>query len=208
MKSLTMAADARRDGAHGTGAASFAHASVLLFAAMAVAMQFLRTDLDPVAAQLSAYLVGDYGVLLRGSYYLLGAGIVALAFAGRTAAHEAPLRDATALLFALAGIALPPVAVTQLYVPDDTARLVHGLCAQTVFLSISAALLLQAIAWKSIARFAHLARTRVALAAACVATLALNLAHLPLPRGATQKLLITLIVVALAWSSRTLARKP
>lgn len=187
-------------------AARFALATVLLLASIATALQFLRSDLDPVATQLSSYLVGDYGVLLQASYYLLGAGIVALAWAGRAVATAAPLRDATALLFALAGIALPPVAVTQLWVPDDTARLVHGFCAQSVFLCISMALLLQAIGWRQVPLLAARSRSRVALAIACVALLAVNLARLPLPRGATQKILIAVILVGLAWSAASVAR--
>jgi hypothetical protein len=189
-------------------AARCALGSVLLFAAAATALQFLRSDLDPLAAPLSSYLVGHYGALLRASYYVLGAGVGTLAWAGRAGVPEAPLRDATALLFVLAGLALPPVAITQLYLPDEAARLIHGLCAQTVFLCIATALLLQALAWRRVARFAPFARTRIALAATCLVLLALNLARLPLPRGALQKTLIGLIVVALAWSSATLARKP
>ena len=92
-----------------------AAASLAVFVAAAVALHLLRPGLDPVASQMSLYLIGDWGPLLQIAYVALGIGMVALGWVLREA-HALPARSAAALLlFALAGTSLPSAA--------DTARL-------------------------------------------------------------------------------------
>lgn len=175
-------------------AAAFAFFAVALFALVCGLAQ-LRPDLDPIAVPLSGYLTGDYGALVRLAYYILGAGIVALALTIR-AYDRNGVRPA---LFALAGVALIPVAATALVDPagpdGELARYVHGIAAQTVFVVLTIAMLMQSFAWRS--------RARIALAAACFVALVINRLLPALPRGAAQKLLIVLILLwlgAAAWS--------
>lgn len=178
-------------------AARFALAAVIAFA-LVCALAQMRPDLDPVAMPLSAYLRGPYSAPVQAVYYLLAAGLVALGFVFRRSRDD----DVRAAMFAVAGVALVPVAATALVDVDganaELARLVHGLAAQTVFIVLTIAMLLQSLAWR--------AQGRIALAAACVAALALHRLAPGLPRGATQKLLIALILTWLAWSALAFLR--
>jgi hypothetical protein len=179
--------------------AGFAGATVVLFTLVCGVVQFLRSDLDPLRAQLSFYLTGDYGSLVRAVYYALGAGLAGLGASAYRASDPARRSAAPLLLFAIAGIALVPVAVTELFAIDGgkhapLARYVHGVAAETTFLCVTVAMLLQSLWWRRDPAFARGRVARIVLAAAAFAMLWVQaLAHAG-PAGLMQKILIMLIL--------------
>jgi len=195
--------------------ARFAFATVVVFALVCGAVQFLRPDLDPLRAQLSFYLTGEYGALVRTAYYLLAAGLVALGFAAYRASDSVRRSAAPLLLFVIAGIALVPVALTELFATDGgthapLARYVHGVAAETTFLCVTVAMLLQSLWWRRDAAFVRGRTVRIVLATLAFAMLWINALVHAFPAGLMQKTLIALILAWLglaAWqTARALAR--
>src|SRR5579859_5473999 len=89
--------------------------AVLAFALTAGILQVTRSDLDPVAMPLSAYLRGPGGVWLRSAYYGMASALAFLAWSSLRATR-ADLRSGLAsVLFLVAALLLPVVAITVLY---------------------------------------------------------------------------------------------
>lgn len=185
----------------GTGrhAAAFALATTLAFLGVCAGVQGLRGDLDPVAAPLSFYLVGPWGGWVQAVYYMLASGLVALAVAlCRVPPHPARSLPA-ACLFVLAGVALAATSLAH----DDVAvggpawiGLVHHIAASVAFLAVTVAMLLQS--WRLRHWPGQGARAAAAgvLAVLAFASLWVHALDRALPRGASQKFVIVLV---LAW---------
>lgn len=177
-----------------------AGAAVATFVVVATGLQFWRSDLDPVAMPLSAYLVGPGGGLLQAAYAALALGMVVLGLSLRRAMHPAARSAAPSLLFGLGAVGL---CLTALAVSDTPAsRFVHGLAAQTAFLATATALCLQAWRFRADPRWRR--HWRIAFAWAAVAFVALWVHALwrEAPRGLSQKAVIVMIVgwlQAFAW---------
>ncbi|MDR6671858.1 DUF998 domain-containing protein [Xanthomonas sp. 1678] len=171
----------------------------LSFLGTALALQLLRTDLHWQQATLSLYLHGPGGLLLRVVYVLLAAGIVALA-AGLYAQAPPQARSAAPpLLFAVAALGLCGVAIGDSYLPQRApllAPLLHAVSAQTAFLCVTTAMLLQSAWLRRQPRWRGAAVALPALAVAAFVALWLHVLWRAPPRGLTQKLAIVLI---LAW---------
>jgi hypothetical protein len=171
----------------------------LLFLGVVLALQVLRADLHWQQATLSLYLHGPGGLLLRAVYMLLAAGIVVLA-AGLYAHAPAPARSAAPpLLFAVAALGLCAVAIGDSYLPQRApllAPLVHAIAAQTAFLCVTSAMLLQSGWLRRQPQWRGAAGAALALAAAAFVALWVHVLWRAPPRGLTQKLAIVLI---LAW---------
>ncbi|VXB23973.1 conserved membrane hypothetical protein [Luteimonas sp. 9C] len=176
-----------------------AAAGLAFFIAAAVALHGLRPDLDPVASQMSLYLIGPWGPLLQVAYVALGIGMVTLAWALREA-HAPPARSAAALLlFVLAGTSLSVTAYAWMDMPGvdrSLEGLIHGVSAQGAFLFATTGMVVQALgclrdpAWRRTARWA------LPLALLCFASVwGLAVWH-DAPRGLAQK---TVIVLILGW---------
>ena len=195
--------------------AVFALATVVLFTIVCGGVQFLRPDLDPLRAQLSFYLTGDYGALVRAAYYALAAGLVALGIVAYRASNPARRSAAPLLLFVIAGFALVPVAVTELFATGGgthapLARYLHGIAAETTFLCVTVAMVLQSLWWRRDPGFARGRLARIVLATAAFVMLWVHaLLHIG-SAGLMQKTLIALILAWLglaAWQTqRALAR--
>ncbi len=129
-------------------AALLALLALSLFLACAVWLQFARTDLDWVRATLSLYLHGPHGLLLRIAYCLLAVAILVLAAGLYAQMPVGPARRGLPVaLFGVAGVGLAGVAIGDSWLPQSApllAPLVHGLSAQTAFLCVSVAMLVQA----------------------------------------------------------------
>lgn len=174
--------------------ATVAFAAFLL---VAIALQFVRGDLDWQRTTLSHYLIGPYGLLLRTMYCLLGLGIIGLAaglYGGlqRSARSAAPL-----LLFAVAALALATVSVGDSYLPalaPDLHRFVHATAAQTAFLCVTTAMLLQAWRFRGDARWRSRFPVSFVFAAACFLLLWLHVLWRPASGGGMQKMIILLVV--------------
>lgn len=181
---------------------------VEFFLGVAIALQYLRQDLDWIATPLSFYLLGPHSLWLVTAYFGLAAAmlLVGLGFHWDLVPTA---RSRTALcLFALSGLCVCVVALAHTDLPG-AARftpegLLHNSAAILAFLSAVLAMLLQAWGLHHDPRW--LARQRKAMGLALLsfaALMAYALIH-GLPRGATQKFVILLIVLWLLMTGRWL----
>ncbi len=176
--------------------AAGAQLACIAFLLIALALQFLRQDLDWARTPLSFYLVGPHGPLLQGAYGLLSLGLIGLgASAYRSGAPHAR-SAAPLLLFVVAGIALAITALAETPFPGRALTLqglVHGLAAQTAFLCVTVAMLLQAWRWRADPGFRHRFAAAFFGAAFCFLALWVHVLVRDLPRGASQKAVIAMI---------------
>jgi hypothetical protein len=178
------------------------------FFAASVVLQFLRNDYDWIATPISFYLLGPYSGWLIAAYFALAAALLLVGWGlyrdlAADARSAAPL-----LLFAVGAGALCVVALAH----TDTAEgphptfhgVLHNLAAALAFLSTTVAMVLQS--W----RFRHDPRWRrhhlraLALSGAAFVALWVYALWSALPRGASQKAVILLIVLWLLFASRWL----
>ncbi|WP_158613449.1 DUF998 domain-containing protein [Luteimonas sp. 100069] len=129
-------------------AAVVAAAGLLGFVARALALHRVRPDLDPVASQMSLYLIGDRGALLQVAYVGLGPGTAAFGW-GRRAAHMQQVRSSAAFLMLVrSGVSLSVTASAWMDLPGidrSLEGLVHGVFAQAAFLFARTGMLLQSL---------------------------------------------------------------
>jgi hypothetical protein len=172
---------------------------ILAFVVAAVAVQYLRHDLDWLDAPLSFYLLGTYGRGLQAAYVVLACALVALG-AGFQCALQREARSRTpCALFVFAAVALVVTAFAHSDLPGQPPMLqgvVHGVAAQATFLTVTVAMLLQAWRLRRDPRWRGRWRASFALALACFAGLWVDALWKGMPRGLEQKLLVALI---LAW---------
>lgn len=171
--------------------------ALLLFSAIAISLQFARDDLDWVRATLSLYLHGPYGILLRVAYCLLALAIAVLGVMLYRQAHGSARRGLPPSLFVLAGLGLAAVAIGDSWLPQHApllAPLVHGLAAQTAFLCVTVAMLLQAWCFGRDVRWRGLYWLTWGWAWFAFAGLWLHVLWRGSPRGLGQKLVIAVVV--------------
>ncbi len=181
----------------------------IAFLLIALALQFLRPDLDWMRTPLSFYLVGPYGPLLQGAYGLLSLGLMGLGVSAYRSGAIQARSAAPLLLFVVAGIALAVTALAETPFPGRALTLqglVHGLAAQTAFLCVTVAMLLQAWRWRADPGFRHRFATAFSLAALCFLALWVHVLARDLPRGSSQKAVIALIGFWLLWVSGWVSR--
>ncbi|MFC0677636.1 DUF998 domain-containing protein [Lysobacter korlensis] len=174
-------------------------AGVLAFLFTAIAVQALRADLDWRQAPLSFYLLGGHGYWLKAAYFGLAASLAGLGAAGYLGLQRGARSAAPALLFAIAALALCTTAITDSRLPgrDGTLEsLVHGIAAQTAFLCVTTAMLLQSWRIRLDAAWRHRFAPAFALAAAAFVALWGHALWNGAPRGLTQKIVVLLV---LAW---------
>ena len=187
--------------------------ALALFVATALWTQWARDDLDWVQATLSLYLHGPWGLALRTAYCVLALAIMLLAVSLH-ANSRSPLRSAAApLLFWVAALGLMGVAIGDSWLPERApllAPLVHGLSANTAFLCVSVAMLLQSWYLRADPRWRDWAAPAWWWAWLCFALLWLHVLWRGPPRGAGQKLVIAVVVVwlvSVAWQLWRQARR-
>jgi len=162
--------------------------ALALFVAIALWTQWARDDLDWVQATLSLYLQGPWGRALRTAYCVLALAIMLLAVALH-ANSRSPRRSAAAPLLA---------------------PLVHGLSANTAFLCVSVAMLLQSWYLRADPRWRTWAGPAWWWAWLCFVLLWLHVLWRGPPRGAGQKLVIAVVLVwlvSVAWQLWRQARR-
>lgn len=171
--------------------------ALLLFSACAVWLQFARTDLDWARATLSLYLHGPHGVLLRAAYCLLAVAIGVLAWSLHAQLCGPARRRLPPVLFSVAALGLATVAIGDSWLPTHApllAPLVHALAAQTAFLCVTVAMLLQCGCFGRDPRWRALSRWAWGWAWLSFAGLWLHVLWRAGPRGLGQKLVIALVV--------------
>lgn len=188
--------------AHAAASRALGHialAGLLLFIAVAVTVQALRRDLDWTRAPLSFYLLGAWGPWLQAAYAALAVALCSLG-AGYYVALDRNRRSAAPwLLFACAGAGLCVTALAHSNLPGRVPTLegfVHGVAAQTAFLCVSVAMLLQSWRLRADPRWHRRFAPAFTLALACFAAIWADALWHGMPRGLEQRLAIALI---LAW---------
>lgn len=179
------------------------------FALTAGVLQWARADLDPIAMPLSAYLVGDGGSWLRAAYYLMAAALVGLAWASFRESSSRMRSGLASVLMLAAALTLPAVAITATYehsTQENLARVIHSMAAQATFLCLVIGMLLLSSRWRRDPRLQRGSRAGMVLAWLAFGQMWLPALCRHAPPGLTQKLLIALILLWLAWVTRQLLR--
>ncbi|WP_052107845.1 DUF998 domain-containing protein [Aerolutibacter daejeonensis] len=190
-------------------AGSVAQAGTAVFAVACVAWQFLRPDLDWAAAPMSFYLLGPTGWGLQMAYVALAVAILTLAVGYYRHLPRNARSAAPGLLFAVGAVALVVTALARSNIPHAPPTLegwVHGTAANTAFLTVTTAMLLQSWWMRGLRGPARRWKVALGLASVCFAALWLHVLWRDLPRGAGQKALIALIVGWLGLSAHWLRR--
>lgn len=190
--------------------ATAALAGVSVFALMCAAVQWLRPDLDWQQAPMSLYLLGPYGVWLQAAYCALACALVLLAAGYYRALQPQARSGAPVLLFAIAALGLCVTAIADSNLPQSAPTLqgwLHGVAAQTAFLCVTTAMLLQSWRMRADAHWRpRFARAFLLAAVAFAAVWALAFWR-DAPRGLAQKVVILLIVGWLAMAALWLRRQ-
>lgn len=185
--------------------------ALLLFSATALSLQWLRTDLDWISATLSLYLHGPGGLGLRIAYCVLAAAIAGIALALYLDESPRTRRGLPLALFWVAAAGLCGVAIGDSYLPDAApllAPLVHGLSAQTAFLCVSCAMLLQTWQFRGDPRWQQRFRLAWGWAWLTFVCLWIHVGWRVGPRGLGQKLVIAMVLIWLAPVAYALWRMP
>lgn len=209
--SLSVLSDSRADERWIARGGALSALAGTCFLAWVLVLQFLRTDLSWTQAQLSQYLHGPYGLALRVAYCLLALSMVLLARVLQASLAPAARSGTVFGLFCASAAGLAGVAIGDSYLPGfapDIAMPLHLLAAQTAFLCVIAAIMLQSWWFGFDPRWqVHARLARVLGAVAFVVLFAHAVLRLG-PRGAGQKSAIALIVAWLVLVGWILARGP
>ncbi|MBB1059514.1 DUF998 domain-containing protein [Marilutibacter spongiae] len=186
-------------------------AGICAFAAAATAAQWLRADLDWQHAPLSFYLVGPYGTWVQGAYFALALALVLLGVGWYRTLRPAARSAAPLLLFVAAAVSLAVTALAgtgRAGSSPSLEALVHGVAAQTAFLCVTVAMLLQAWRLRGDPVWRHRFAAAFALALLAFIGLWVHALWREAPRGLTQKVEILLILSWLALSAAALRNGP
>lgn len=186
-------------------------AGVLAFAVVSTALQFVRTDLDWLQTPLSFYLLDPHGPWLQGAYFALALALVSLGVGGYLELRPQARSAAPLLLFVCAGLALAVTAMAETGrrgQPATLETLVHGVAAQTAFLCVTTAMLLQAWRLRGDVRWHRYFMAAFALAVVAFVGLWVHALWRDAPRGLTQKVEIAVILLWLGLAADGLRKGP
>jgi hypothetical protein len=114
----------------------FVTACVAYFVLAVGAMHVLRPDLDPLTVPMSAYVPGPYGFVMTTTFFVLAAGLFAVAYG---LVRSLPRNGITSIAFVLTAIAAIGIVVAGLFPTDwpppfqsDASR-VHQQAAMVAF---------------------------------------------------------------------------
>jgi len=83
---------------NGAVGGAFVIAVVLFYVTVQIAMHVLEPEFNPLRVPMSAYVLGAYGAWMTATYFVLAAGLLALAYCLATTLRRRPL-TATAVIF-------------------------------------------------------------------------------------------------------------
>jgi hypothetical protein len=182
---------------------------ICIFIAVAIAVQCLRGDLHWQDAPLSFYLLDAWGHWLQAAYVVLAIALVALGAGYYLALPKGHRSAAPGLLFTAATISLCLTALAHSNLPGHAPTLegfVHGVAAQTAFLCVTVATLLQSCWLRADPRWRPCFPLAFALALAGFVAIWIDALWHGMPRGLEQRLVIALILawllLAAGWLSR------
>ncbi|WP_426701564.1 DUF998 domain-containing protein [Rhodanobacter sp. Col0626] len=190
---------------------AIALAGLLLFAMVAVTVQALRTDLHWQDMPLSFYLLNAYGHWLQAAYFALAIALISLGAGYYLALRGGRRSAAPGLLFACAGIGLCVTALAHSNLPGHAPTLegfVHGTAAQTAFLCVTVAMLLQSWWLRTNPRWHPRFPFAFVLALMCFAAIWVDALWRGMPRGLEQRLVIVLILGWLGMAAVWLTKPP
>jgi len=212
MSDVPAVAQAQGNAARTRAIGTWALAGVIVFATVAAAMQFLRTDLEFVRATLSFYLLGPLGVWLQLAYLGLAMSLSLVGVGYYGAATREGRSPLSLCLFLVGAIAL---AVTAWAETDrggaaalTTAAAIHAISAPLAFLGTTLGMLMQSWALRRDPRWRRHFAQAFGLAVFCFVALWLHALWRDLPRGLSQKVVIAAILVWLALAAQWLRRTP
>jgi hypothetical protein len=187
---------------------ALACAGLMLFLGTALATQYLRADYDWVTAPLSFYMVGPHEGWLMAGFYGLAAGTLCVALGLHASLGPVPLKRLALMLFAVDAVATCLVTAADTDLPGGPHPSVHGLVhyavAATAFLSVTLAMLAQSWSFRRDVYWRRHLTTASVLSVVTFITLAVYVLWRALPRGASEKLVILLIVLWLLLAARWL----
>jgi hypothetical protein len=194
------------------GIGTLAFLCVLAFAAVAIALQGVRVDLDWVRAPLSFYLVGPHAWWLQAAYIALAIALAMLG-AGYYGARPAPSRRILPMaLFVVGALALGVTALAETDLGGGgvrtTAAYVHAIAAPIAFLGTTLGMLVQSWRFRADPLWRRHFATAFGLAVFCFVALWVHALWRELPRGLSQKVVIVAILVWLALAAHWLRRMP
>ncbi|MFC5527761.1 DUF998 domain-containing protein [Rhodanobacter ginsengisoli] len=199
----------RSTAAHRLGTAAWL--GLLLFVVTAVAVQPMREDLHWLDAPLSLYLMGPGGHWLQAAYFVLAAALGLLGAGYYLALSRRARSAAPWLLFVGAGLGLCVTALAHSNLPGREPTLegwLHGTAAQTAFLCVTTAMLLQSWRLRGDPHWRSRFPAAFALALACFVAIWVDALWHGMPRGLEQRLVIGLILVWLLQAARWLRVGP
>lgn len=180
---------------------------VLTFMAVAVIVQWQRSDMNWIDAPLSFYLIGRGGHWLQAAYFVLGASLGLLGWGYYVVLPNAARSASPGLLFACAGISLCVTALAHSNLPGRAPTLegwLHGTAAQTTFLCVTVATMLQSWRLRGAAGWQPRFAPAFALALAGFIALWIDALWHGMPRGLEQRIVIVLILAWLLLAARWL----
>jgi hypothetical membrane protein len=175
------------------------------FAVVCGAVQFLRTDYNPLGVPLSFYALGRYGDVVVASYFALAVGLVALGAGWYRALARDARSAAPLLLFVIGAVALCATAGEFTDVPNRAPTFhgfVHVIAAGATFLCVTVAMLLQSWRLRYDPHWRPRFSSAFALAIVTFAALWTYALVKAIPRGLGEKIVIALILLWLwraAW---------
>ncbi|MGH8111176.1 MAG: DUF998 domain-containing protein [Rhodanobacteraceae bacterium] len=185
-----------------------------VFAVVCGAVQFLRTDYNPLGMPLSFYVIGPYGRVVEGSFFVLAVGLAALGAGWYRALGHSARSVAPLLLFMLSALALCVTAAEFTDVPGQPPTVhgdIHVIASAVAFLSVTFAMLLQAWWMRLDPRWHPHSRSALVVAAVAFVALwayALIISVASIPRGLGEKVVIVLILIWLWRAAWWLVRAP
>lgn len=184
------------------------------FFAASLVLQFMRPDYDWVSMPLSFYLLGPYSPWLIVGFFALATGVFCVALGLHASLGTAALRRTSLILFVVDAVAICVVALVHTDAAADPGPTPHGMvhyvAATIAFLSVTLGMLAQSWRFRADVYWRKYFATAFPLAAVTFAALWLYALWRVLPRGASEKAVILLIVLWLLLVSRwlMLTRQP
>lgn len=182
--------------------------ALMFFLGTSLAAQYLRVDYDWVLAPLSFYLIGPYSGWLIAGFYALSFGTLCVALGLHGSQAPIPLKRVALVLFVVDAITTCLVTMADTDLPGGPPHSVHGMVhyavAATAFLSVTLGMLVQSWCFREDTYWRRHFRKALALAVLTFAMLCAYVLWRGLPRGASEKAVILLIVLWLLMAGRWL----